>query len=97
MGKKFKTTFNVDFIAENCHQGYARLEIKLPFAPTLDIEFAHPVWHDARKPVSITYNIEDSDFYVILPEDKLDSKDHLKQRKEIYKDHGWTVSQANGS
>lgn len=92
MNPEFKTTFHVDFIADKCHQGYARYEIDLPFPPNPNIEFEQSVWHEPRTPVSITYSIDDPSFYVVFQEDKLDSKEDLKQHKDMYESHGWTVS-----
>jgi hypothetical protein len=89
-----KALLHVDFFGRpgEGSQGCARLEVDLPFTPTPDIGIEHPVWHNPRKPNSISYNIEDERFYVYLGYDRLESKVHRDQNAEMYRVHGWDVS-----
>ena len=89
-----KVLLHVDFLAQpgDGSQGFARLAVDLPFAPDPGIEIEHPVWHDPRKPVSVTYNIEDESFYVHLGFDRLASKDDRAGHAEMYRSHGWDVT-----
>lgn len=73
----------------NLSQGFARLEIDLPFAPSCEIGFEHPVWHDPRKPKEISYNMENAEFFVEFATEKLESHTH-----GMYESHGWTVHKA---
>ena len=84
---------HVDFLAgpQDGHQGYARLEIELPFCPVPTIELEHPVWHEAQTPLRVTYNLESGTFYVVLPTEELQTTDAVAAQKEIYAHHGWTV------
>lgn len=56
MQTTFHVEFRVDFVSEsgNGMQGYAGLDVDLPFAPPQDIEFDHPVWREPRKPTSVS-------------------------------------------
>ena len=86
------TTFIVDFRAalNGGSLGFARLDRDLAFAPTPDIQYEHPVWHKARRPASVKYNIDEQSFHVILQHDDIDPKD-LKAHTEMYGEHKWTV------
>ena len=90
------TMFHVDFRnqGEGGSLGFARLEVELPFAPSMDIEFAHPVWHDGRKPAAIAYILDDDLFYVTFPQDDLPNAAARPQHAEMYTLHGWTVTLA---
>ncbi len=88
-----KTTFHVGFLdqQQGGSTGYARLEVDLPFVPSIDIEFEHPVWHDGRKPRSISYNLENGSLFVVFDPDMSDEA-NLQQAADRYRDHGWTVA-----
>lgn len=89
-----KTLLHVDFLAghDDGHQGFARLEVELPFCPSTGVELEHPVWKEARLPSRISYNLEEQTFYVCLETEELGTTDAVAQQKEIYQSHGWTVS-----
>ena len=70
--------------------GIATLAADLPFAPALEMEFAQPVWHDARKPTSISYNIEDQSFDVFFGVEKLQASE-AKAHLAMYGSAGWQV------
>jgi hypothetical protein len=90
----FSTKLHVDFLinSEKSVGGFARLKLKLPFAPTPSMEFEQPVWHSSRKVASVSWNIEDETFFVALEPDVLNSPDDLKQHLEMYDCHGWKVN-----
>ncbi len=69
---------------------FARLEVDLPFAPSMDMQFEHPVWDEGRNPVSIDFNLEQLSFFVQFEQDTLPDREALKERCEMYKYHGWT-------
>lgn len=87
-------TLTVDFVTESDRtwRGCATLTLDLAFTPSLHIEFEHPVWHQSRKPNSISYNTEQESFSVHLGTDKLGTKEQIVQHAEMYKSHGWTVN-----
>ena len=87
-----RTTFHVDFRASlnRGSLGFARLEKDLAFAPTPDIEFENPAWQNTRTAMSVTYNIEEQFFYVILQYDEIDPKSR-EDHAEMYRGHGWTI------
>lgn len=89
-----RTIFHVGFLAEGGggSLGYARLEHDLSFAPTKDIEFEQPVWGSGRKPTSVTFNLEESYFYVDLGFDRV-SKNELASHAQMYRSHGWDISE----
>ena len=89
-----KCLLHVDFLAghNDGHQGFARLEVDLPFCPSTDIELEHPTWSDACAPVRVSYNIETGAFYVVMPTEEVKTVENVKIRKGIYSRHGWTVS-----
>lgn len=88
-----RTIFHVDFLAGDAggSLGFARLEQDLSFAPTKEIEFEQPVWSSGRRPTSVTFNLEASSFYVTLGFDKM-AKDQLVSHAQMYRDHGWDVT-----
>ena len=89
----YKTTFCIRFFIEHQgSQGSATLDIDLPFAPSSNIEFEHPTWKNPRKPLSVSYNINDSTFYINLGTDELKSGDDVQSHKKMYESHGWSVS-----
>jgi hypothetical protein len=71
--------------------GEAVLECELPFSPTPEIEFEHPVWGEARKPTLVIYNLEDGSFLVGFGIEELESKGKWEGEAELYRQHGWTV------
>ena len=89
-----KVILHVDFIDKqlNCHAGFARLEVELPFTPTADIAIEHPVWHNPRTPVAVSFNLENGEFFVGLGNDSLRSKEEVAQHVEMYKSHEWQVT-----
>jgi hypothetical protein len=88
-----KTTFHVDFWNQQGGSlGYARLEVDLPFAPHMEMQFEHPVWHEGRKPVAVSYNLEEGSLYVVFDHDTLPDPQHLQQHADPYRSHGWTVN-----
>ena len=89
-----KTIFHIDFflLPSGSPHGYARLETNLKFTPSLEIMIEHPVWKEAREPISISYNINDSSFYINLKQEEIESEDSLIKNKEMYKLHGWSIS-----
>lgn len=89
-----KVTFDVTFQNSDGgggSLGFARLEVDLPFAPSTDMEFEHPVWHEGKHPISITYNIENEDFLVTFETEHL-TRAQYAQHRQIYEGHGWTVT-----
>lgn len=89
-----KATFHIDIFGQldDGHLGFARLECELHFAPSVDIEFEHPVWHDTRKPKAISYNLDDGSFYIVFDHEVVESKNQLDRLKAIYEHHGWMLS-----
>lgn len=89
----YTVTLQVDFWSreDEGSQGFAQLEIELPFAPTTDIEFEHRTWHNARKPRFVSYNLEDQSFFVILDEVRLPSIKDVAAEAEMYRTHGWEL------
>jgi len=72
--------------------GSARLDVDLPFAPSSEMAFEHPVWKDSRRPLTVIYNIEDSSFLLSFSTEELESEDKIQQQKEVYQAHGWKVT-----
>lgn len=90
-----KTLLHVDFLAgrDDGHQGFARLEVELPFCSSTAVELEHPVWKEARSPIRVSYNLEEEQtFYVCLEAEELGTTDAVAQQKEIYQNYSWTVS-----
>ncbi|SRR5258708_21926518 len=88
------TFFHVDFMGKSNggSLAFARIEKDLAFAPTLDTLYEQQVWgRNTSKAKSVTYNIDENFFYVILQHDELDPKD-LKSHAEMYRRSGWTIS-----
>ena len=90
----YKCLLHVDFRAghNDGQQGFARLDVELPFCPTTDVELEQPPWSDPRAPVRISYNLERGDFYLIMPTEEATTVDSAKIRKDTYALEGWTVS-----
>jgi hypothetical protein len=90
----FKVILSVNFFDKqrNCHAGFARLEVELPFAPTADIAFEHSVWHNPRKPEDVSFNLEAGEFFVNLGLDSLQSTEEVIRYAEMYKGHEWEVT-----
>ena len=90
----YKTTLHVDFIIKNgggeC--GFTDLQVELPFAPTLDVEFDHSVWMDTRKPIGVFYDLDKGTFYVKLEPQLVDGKDEARVYFDTYEAHGWGYS-----
>ena len=68
------------------------MQLDLPFAPTMDIGIEHAVWHEPRRPVSVSYSVEDDRFFVHLGFDRLTSKEARQTHAEMYRAHGWEVT-----
>ena len=89
-----KVIFNVIFYLypSGGTRGYARKTVELPFVPTTDTYLECLAWKDARKPKSVSYNIDESYFYVDFGADNLDSESSIKTNKEMYASHEWEIS-----
>jgi hypothetical protein len=87
-------TLTVDFVIESDRRcrGHAELTLDLAFTPSLQIEFEHPVWHESRKPIAISYNTEKKSFWIRLGTDELNNEEEVNRIAEMYKSHGWTVN-----
>jgi hypothetical protein len=89
-----KVLLHVDFLAQpnDGSQGFARLAIpNLPFAPSSDVEFEHPVWHSSRKATRISWNTETQSFYVALAEERCETREQCQAAKQMYATHGWSI------
>ena len=88
-----KATLMVSFVTEKNEgsQGFASLEVDLPFAPTCDIGIAHPVWKWARKPEAVEYDLHEEKFTVSFGFEKIPAKENRAQLVDMYQSHGWTV------
>jgi hypothetical protein len=88
-----KVTFNVSFVSQRNEGvlGCARLEADLPFAPTKELEFEHPIFNGPRKPASVSWNLADQSFYVGFGVDELPSKEQYEDHAQSYRDSGWTL------
>ena len=88
MHVKFRVVFTSD--GEGT-LGYADLDVDdLPFAPSPELDFEHPVWDDARQPSVVSYNLEDHSFCVMFIEKS--SKAEIAQVKKVYDGHGWDAT-----
>jgi hypothetical protein len=85
-----KTNFQVALVTPESSVRFARLEVDLPFAPSMEMQFDHPVWKEGRKPVCIEFDLEQLSFFVQFEQDKLSDQEALKEHCETYKYHGWT-------
>ena len=88
-----RTRFTVCFRAKD-HDGAlgeAVLEIDLPFAPTPQIEFEHPVWGEAREPTLVIYDLGSESFLVSFGIEEFDTKAKWETEADAYRKHGWTV------
>lgn len=70
--------------------GLAKLEVDLPSAPTLEMEYSHRIWHEPRKPTSVVYDVEDATYYVRFGCHEIDRAD-APRVVEAYRSTGWTV------
>lgn len=88
-----RTKFTVCFRAKDYDGalGEAVLELDLPFAPSPQIEFEHPVWGEARKPSLIIFDLETHSFLVGFGIEELGSKAKWQAEADLYRRHGWTV------
>ena len=87
-----RTIFHIDFWGKDEGGGmldFARLEVDLPFSPSIEMEFEHPIWADSRKPIHVSYNIESEAFYAAFERERLDPA-HLDDRIKSYVAQGWT-------
>ena len=88
-----RTRFTVCFQAKD-HDGAlgeAVLEVDLPFAPTPQIEFEHPVWGEAREPKLVIYDLANDTFWVSFGTEELDTKAKWESEADAYRKHGWNV------
>jgi hypothetical protein len=89
----FMVILSVNFLdKQNCHAGSAWLKVELPFAPTADIAFEHPVWHKSRKPEHVSFNLETFEFSVNLGSDPLQSTEEVIRHAKMYEGHKWEVT-----
>ncbi len=84
-----KTIFQVPLVTPESGVRFARLEADLPFAPSMEMQFHHPVWKEGRKPVRIEFDIEQLSFDVWFEQDHLSDKEALKEHCETYQHYGW--------
>ena len=68
--------------------GYADLKLELPFAPHPDSALFHPVWHEPRKPVSVTWDTLAESFHVFMGIEEIAGQ----QVPDMYRDRGWAVT-----
>ena len=62
-----QATFMIHFFDESRPDAnVAFLKTDLQFTPTLEMEFEHPAWHDAKKAVWITANLESGGLTIYL-------------------------------
>jgi len=88
-----RTRFTVCFRAKD-HDGAlgeAVLEVYLPFSPTPQIEFEHPVWGEPREPTLVIYDLAKGTFWVSFGIEELDTKAKCESEADAYRKHGWTV------
>ncbi len=88
-----QTRFIVCFRAKD-HDGVlgeAVLEVDLPFAPTAQVQFEHPVWAEARESALVIYDLGSESFLVSFGIEELDTKAKWESEAETYRKHGWTV------
>ncbi len=88
-----KTTFIVLLVTPESGIRSAHLEVDLPFAPSMEMQFNHPVWNEGRKPVRVEFDLEQLSFHVQFESDQLPNKEALKEHCETYQCHGWTFLQ----
>lgn len=87
-----KTTFSVALVTPQNGVDSLWLEVDLPFAPSMDMEFAHPVWGEhGRKPLSISFNLERLSFYVCFENEEFPDGNAQKERRDIYTSEGWKL------
>jgi hypothetical protein len=88
-----RTRFTVCFRARDYDGalGEAVFEVDLPFAPTPEIEFEHPVWDEARKPSLVIFELKEERFLVSFGIEELNTKAKWEGEAEMYRKHGWTV------
>ena len=85
-------TFQVNFHIQGGLAGYARLVVQLAFAPTTDMEYEHGAWREPRRATSVTYNLQESTFYVELGVHQLEPGVDIKRNAEMYRSHVWDVT-----
>ena len=88
-----KARFTVCFRARDYDGalGEAVLEYDLPFAPTPEVEFEHPVWGGALRPTLVIFDLDSQSFLVTFGIEELETKDRWQSEVELYQKHGWTV------
>ncbi len=85
-------TFQVNFHVQGGLAGYARLVVQLAFAPTTDMEYEHGAWREPRRASSVSFDLQESTFLVLLGADELESKDRVQAHADMYQAHGWEVT-----
>lgn len=84
-----KAKLAIDIGYSNQHHAGFYLPIEIDFAPNLQIEFEHPVWHNPRKPVAISYSVPDESFYIVLERVVTNNEQEARQMADIYRSHEW--------
>ena len=91
--KMHPAMFHIDFLTQDGHHlGYARITVQLAFAPSTEIEYEHGAWHDPRRASSVSFDLQESTFFVRLGVDELESRDDIKAHADMYRAHGWDVT-----
>lgn len=69
--------------------------VDLPFPPSVDQEFAYPLWNSPKKPTSVTFTLDDGEDSPVLSTisirfmEELAQEMSLDQHAQLYIDRGW--------
>ena len=76
-----KTIFLVSFWGNpgSCSQGFAKLELDLPFAPMPGVAFQNLAWKGERMPTSIVFDTTEGEFSVLFGLDQICDPLHVEK------------------
>ena len=86
-----KIVLRVVFASPAGFQGWATMELKSEFIPSLDIGYAVAPFIGAVRPFSVTLMVDSGDFMVNLGEQRCRTAADCKALAEEFAAHGWNV------
>lgn len=84
-----RVTLAVDIAYPGQHVARASLDLEVPFAPVVGMEFSHAAWHVARPAKSVTWMVESEAFFVWLGTIEMRDREEAEQIAEAHNLHGW--------
>ena len=85
-------TFRIDFVTQDGHvAGHAHREVQLAFAPSTELEYEQSAWRDPRKASSVSFNLDDSTFFVHFGVQQLEPGVNIQRNLDMFRIHDWEV------